>query len=309
MAASYGAPTSFQSRTASDNVCSAPAVSPSARRTLPRATAALATSALLSNRVAMTSSSSAAERARRCRRLRSRSRPAPRAAARAASRCSVGAPWKAPARGDRGRLVRTQPRRPRRLSPTAPAPGPVGDPTRRDERRGMLPPRPPRLLCGVGSGRARSTATPARPHVGAQLVAGHERLTLGLVARAAQPQDLGAVDPATAVKAPDRVGLAPPLHRLGPLLGHVVLGETLQGAHELAYTTPVESASSSPETVATPASSSSANPCWTSPSMMSNRASATRPMAHAAGSHVDPTSMARRAHCRALGMSPVSIRS
>jgi hypothetical protein len=45
-AASYGAPTSFQSRTASDKACSAPAASPSASRTLPRATAALATSAL-----------------------------------------------------------------------------------------------------------------------------------------------------------------------------------------------------------------------------------------------------------------------
>ena len=42
------------------------------------------------------------------------------------------------------------------------------------------------------------------------------------------------MDPAAAVEAPDRVGLAPPLHRLGPLLGHVVLGEALQGAHELA---------------------------------------------------------------------------
>ena len=67
------------------------------------------------------------------------------------------------------------------------------------------------------------------------------------------------------------------------------------------YTTPVESGSRSPETVATPASSSSASPCWTSPSRMSSRASATRPMAHAAGSHAEPTSMARRAHCRAPG--------
>ena len=70
--------------------------------------------------------------------------------------------------------------------------------------------------------------------VGPQLLAGHERLTLGLVARPTQPQDLGAVDPAAPVEAADRVRLAPPLHRLGPLLGHVVLGEALQRAHELA---------------------------------------------------------------------------
>ena len=75
------------------------------------------------------------------------------------------------------------------------------------------------------------------------------------------------------------------------------------------YTTPVDSGSSSPETVATPASSSNASPWATSPAKMSSRASATRPMAHAAGSHVEPTSIARRAHCWALGMSPVSIRS
>ena len=46
------------------------------------------------------------------------------------------------------------------------------------------------------------------------------------------------MDPATAVEAPDGVGLAPPLHRLGPLLGHVVLGEALQGAHQLAVHDP-----------------------------------------------------------------------
>ena len=70
--------------------------------------------------------------------------------------------------------------------------------------------------------------------VGAQFLAGHERLTLRLVARPAQPEDLGAVDPAAPVEAPDGIRLAPPLHRLGPLLGHVILGEALQGAHELA---------------------------------------------------------------------------
>jgi hypothetical protein len=42
------------------------------------------------------------------------------------------------------------------------------------------------------------------------------------------------VDPAAPVQAPDGVRLAPPLHRLGPLLGHVELGDALEGAHELA---------------------------------------------------------------------------
>ena len=46
------------------------------------------------------------------------------------------------------------------------------------------------------------------------------------------------MDPAAPVEAPDGVRLAPPLHRLGPLLGHVVLGEALQGAHELAVDDP-----------------------------------------------------------------------
>jgi hypothetical protein len=57
LAASYGALTSFHSRTASDKDCSAPATSPSASRTLPRARAAPATNALLANRAATSSSS------------------------------------------------------------------------------------------------------------------------------------------------------------------------------------------------------------------------------------------------------------
>ena len=44
--------------------------------------------------------------------------------------------------------------------------------------------------------------------------------------------------PAAPVEAADGARLAPPLHRLGPLLGHVVLGEALQGAHELAVDDP-----------------------------------------------------------------------
>ena len=46
------------------------------------------------------------------------------------------------------------------------------------------------------------------------------------------------MDPAAPVDAPDGVRLAPPLHRLGPLLGQVVLGEALQGADEFAVDRP-----------------------------------------------------------------------
>ena len=70
--------------------------------------------------------------------------------------------------------------------------------------------------------------------VRAQFLAGDERLSLRLVAGPAQPEDLGAVDSTASVETPYCVRLTPPLHRLGPLLGHVILGEALQGAHELA---------------------------------------------------------------------------
>jgi hypothetical protein len=70
--------------------------------------------------------------------------------------------------------------------------------------------------------------------IGPQFLAGYERLTLRLVARPAQPEDLGAVDPAAPVEAPDGIRLGPPLHRLGPFLGHVIVREALQGAHQLA---------------------------------------------------------------------------
>jgi len=74
--------------------------------------------------------------------------------------------------------------------------------------------------------------------VGAEFLARRERLSLCLVARPAQSEDLCAMDPAAPVKAPDGVRLAPPLHRLGPFLGHVVLRESLQRAHELAVNDP-----------------------------------------------------------------------
>src|SRR5688572_11322227 len=70
--------------------------------------------------------------------------------------------------------------------------------------------------------------------VRAKFIERRERLSLCFVARPAQPEDLGTMDPAASVEAPDRVRLAPPFHRLGPFLGRVVLCESLQGAHELA---------------------------------------------------------------------------
>ena len=76
------------------------------------------------------------------------------------------------------------------------------------------------------------------PQVGAQLLARHQCLILGFVARPAQPEDLGAMHSAAPMEAADGVRLAPPLHRLGPLLGHVVQGEALQGTHELAVDDP-----------------------------------------------------------------------
>src|SRR5665809_52614 len=53
--------------------------------------------------------------------------------------------------------------------------------------------------------------------VRAQLLAGQQRLLLGLVARPAQPQDLRAVHAAAAMEAPDGVRAAPSLHRVSPV--------------------------------------------------------------------------------------------
>ena len=74
--------------------------------------------------------------------------------------------------------------------------------------------------------------------IGAQFLAGHERLMFRLVAGPARPEDLGAVDPAAPVEAPDGIGLGPPLHRLGPFLGHVIVRQALQGAYQLAVDDP-----------------------------------------------------------------------
>jgi hypothetical protein len=81
----------------------------------------------------------------RYRRPRSRSRPAPRATARAAGRCSVAAPSTASAWDARQRLVWRQPPWPRRLGPDAATREPVGDPIRRTPRpaSGFRPTRRP----------------------------------------------------------------------------------------------------------------------------------------------------------------------
>ena len=70
--------------------------------------------------------------------------------------------------------------------------------------------------------------------VRAELLARCERFAFRLVQRSAQPEDLRAMDSAAPVEAADGVGLAPPLHRLRPFLGGVVLCESLEGADELA---------------------------------------------------------------------------
>ena len=124
-----------------------------------------------------------------------------------------------------------------------------------------------------------------------------------------ESQYLGAMYPAASVETADGVRLAPPLHRLGPLLGHVVLSEALQGTHEFAVDDArrerielpghsrdpglVEQRQALPDVPI-----QDEQPGFGHPSNGTRR-----------GSHVVPTSIARRAHCLAPGVSPVSIRS
>ena len=74
--------------------------------------------------------------------------------------------------------------------------------------------------------------------IGPQLLAGDERLLLGLVTGPAQAEDLGAMHAAAPVETADGIGLAPPFHGLGPLLRLVVLRQPLEGAHEFAVDDP-----------------------------------------------------------------------
>jgi len=70
--------------------------------------------------------------------------------------------------------------------------------------------------------------------VRAQFFARSERLGLGLVAATTEAQDLRAMHTTATVEAADGVGPRPPFHGLGPLLGAVILRETLKRAHKLA---------------------------------------------------------------------------
>ena len=82
----------------------------------------------------------------------------------------------------------------------------------------------------------RPSELPAQ--VGAELFAGSESLGFGFVAPTPQPQDLGSMNPTPPVETADGVRAGPALHRLGPLLGHVVLGEPLKRAYQLAVHDP-----------------------------------------------------------------------
>ena len=81
----------------------------------------------------------------------------------------------------------------------------------------------------LGEGPAELAAHP-RP----QLPAGGHGLPLRLGARSPEAEHLGAVHAAATVEPAVGSTRAPQVHRLGPLLGAVVLGQPLQGADDLA---------------------------------------------------------------------------
>src|SRR3954466_4123302 len=98
--------------------------------------------------------------------------------------------------------------------------------THSSESRLWIPPgfasRQECLLCAREVAQLESDAAqlgqgPAEfaPQVGPQLRAGGQNLLLGLRGRAAQPEDLGTVHPASAMRAADCAAAAPPLHRVG----------------------------------------------------------------------------------------------
>jgi hypothetical protein len=71
-------------------------------------------------------------------------------------------------------------------------------------------------------------------HPRAEVVAGAQRLVLRRRARARHPQDLGPVDAAPAVEPTEGGAVPPPVHGFRPLAGHVVEGQALRGADQLA---------------------------------------------------------------------------
>ena len=243
-------------------------------------------------------------------RPRPRSRPAPRAAAPDEDRCSEAAPSTAPASDFRAHRVWRRPPTPRPLGPDAPGPGRVVGPIRRGELRAGPP---PRLGCrpfAVGSVQVRSTASrapgegrgvaprrpgglPSPPRRRTRAAGGSRRGGRGSGRGGCRWRWFGATVPwPRSIPRPGRTGRVPagrrrarsrrPRSRADPARRKPWPPRLRRGA---------------------PA------PGWTSPSRMRLRASATRPMAAAAGSQRAPMSIARRAHSRAPRTSPVSIRS
>ena len=216
---------------------SASDASPSASRTRARASDAPATSACSRSGRPPAPARRRRHGLGRDRPPRSRSPPARRAAVPAAGRYPVAAPWREPARDAPARRVSRPPPLRTRLAPTHQRQPrlrlPAG--TMRGQE-GLLGPssRP----CAAGSAELAERPSHLTAEVRPQLLAGHQRLALRVVACAAQPQDLRAVHAAAAMEAFDGVGAAPPLHRLRPLLRDVVLRQSLQGAHELAVHDP-----------------------------------------------------------------------
>ena len=151
------------------------------------------------------------------------------------------------------------------------------------------------MLAQLGEGPAELP-----PQVGSQFRACRQGLLLGFGGRPAQPKDLGPVHAAAAMDAADTASAAPPLHRLGPLLSQVVLTEPLKHAHQLAVQHPgrggIELTGDGRHR--RPHRSES-RPSTTSPAKITACASATRPIAAAAGLPIDPTTIARLAQVRA----------
>ena len=222
----------------------------------------------------------------------------------------MAAPSREPARDDPARPVWRRPRRPTspRARRTSARPGWGSHPTRCAARRAssapsMSPLRSrirPSSLSGHPISRRRYGLSSSQAASASRSASSHAPRNLRISARCTRQR-------------PCRLPMAFVLHHRSIASVHSsarsYCASPCRAQTSSQYTSPVESGSRSPETAATPTSSSSARPSSTSPSRMRSRAAATRPTAHAAGSHSEPTAMARSDHCRAPWRSPVSIRS
>ncbi|CAM5326671.1 hypothetical protein SCHAM137S_02083 [Streptomyces chartreusis] len=85
---------------------------------------------------------------------------------------------------------------------------------------------------------APSAASPGRAGHRVQLAAREQYLLSGARVLSSQAQDLAPMHPATAVQTADRGDACPPHHRLGPLLGQVVLGHRADRIPGLVRTSP-----------------------------------------------------------------------